>query len=129
MKSTGIAKGDSENPSNVGKKLNIWKLIYTNYRRNETVRRFYFNRRNFFANIVSRITEIQHCPPRMRIGKRTVESASETMEILPLANLEDGNNNQKYEPSTESNAIHHSCGTGKKPFELHNGRKLRTEIT
>ena len=78
----------------------------------------------------SRNIEIQYCPPRMHTGNGTVERAIQTMKNLILANMEDGNNltesvNRAFRvmPFT----IH--TGLKKTPFELHHGRKPRTELT
>ena len=73
--------------------------------------------------------EIQYCPPRMHTGNGTVERAKQTMKNLVLANMEDGNN------LTESvnralKVMRFRIHTGlKKTFELHHGRKPRTELT
>ena len=66
----------------------------------------------------------------MHTGNGTVESAIQTMKNLILANMEDGNN------LTESvnkalRVMRFTIHTGLKetPFELHHGRKPRTELT
>ena len=66
----------------------------------------------------------------MHAGSGTVERAVQTMKKLLLANMEDGNN------ITESinralSVMRFTIRTGlkKTPFELHHGRKPRTELT
>ena len=78
----------------------------------------------------ARNIEIQCCPPRMHTGNGTVERAIQTTKNLVLANMEDRNN------LTESvnrafKVIWFTIHTGlkKTPFELHHGRKPRTELT
>ena len=78
----------------------------------------------------NRNIEIEYCTPRMHMGNGTVERAIQTLKNLIIANMEDNIS------LTESvnRALHvkrFTLHTGLKltPFELHHGRKSRTELT
>ena len=78
----------------------------------------------------NRNIEIEYCTPRVHTGNGVVERAIQTLKNLIIANLEDGIS------LTESvnRALHvmrFTIHTGLKltPFELHHGRKPRTELT
>ena len=73
--------------------------------------------------------DIEFCTPRMHTGNGAVERAMQTLENLIIANLEDGRG------LTESvnrvlRAMRYTIHTGLKVtlFELHHGRKPRTEL-
>ena len=74
--------------------------------------------------------EIEYCTPRMHTGNGVVERSIQTLKNLIITNLEDGKN------LTESinralRVMRFTIHTGLKitPFELHHGRKPRTELT
>ena len=78
----------------------------------------------------SRNIEIEYCTPRMHTGNGVVERAIQTIKNLIIANMEDGL------CLTESvnralRVMRFTIHTGLKitPFELHHGRKPRTELT
>ena len=78
----------------------------------------------------SRNIEKQTCPQRMHTGNGTVERAIQIMKNLILANMQDGNNlteNVNKALRVMRFTIH--TGLKKMPFELHHGRKPRTELT
>ena len=78
----------------------------------------------------NRNMEIEYCTPRMHTGNEAVERAIQTLKNLIIANLEDGIG------ITESvnralRVMRFTIHTGLKitPFELHHGKKPRTELT
>ena len=78
----------------------------------------------------NRNIEIEHCTPRLHTGNGVVERAIQTLTNLMVTNLEEGTD------LTESvnralRVIRFTIHTGLKrtPFELHHGRKPRTELT
>ena len=78
----------------------------------------------------NRNIEIEYCTPRMHTGNGVVERAIQTIKNLKIANMEDGL------CLTESvnralRVMRFTIHTGFKitPFELHHGRKPRTELT
>ena len=78
----------------------------------------------------ARNIEIQHCPPRMHTGNGTVERAIQTMKNRVLANMEDGNNlTESVNRALKVMRFTKHTGLKKTPFELHHGRKPRTELT
>ena len=88
------------------------------------------SRKNINNFCKDRNVEIEYCTPRMHTGNGVVERSIQTMKNLILANLEDGKN------LTESinralRVMRFTTHTGLKvtPFELHHGRKPRTEST
>ena len=78
----------------------------------------------------SRNIEVQYCPPQMHTGNGTVERAIQTMKNLILANMEDGNNLTEC-VNRVLRVMLFTIPTGLKKtlFELHHGRKPRTELT
>ena len=78
----------------------------------------------------NRNIEIKYCTPRLHTGNGVVERAIQTLKNLMLANIEEGTD------LTESvnralRLMRFTIHTGLKrtPFELHHGRKPRTELT
>ena len=78
----------------------------------------------------NRNIEIEYCTPRMHTGNGAVERAIQTLKNLIIPNLEDGI------VITESvnralRVMRFTIHTGLKitPYELHHGRKPRTELT
>ena len=78
----------------------------------------------------NRNIEIEYCTPRLQTGNGVVERAIQTLKNLMLTNLEEGTD------LTESvnralRVLRFTIHTGLKrtPFELHHGRKPRTEPT
>ena len=78
----------------------------------------------------NRNIEIEYCTPRIHAGNGTVERAIQTLKNLIITNMEDGVS------VTESvnralRVMRFTIHTGLKltPFELHHGRKPRTEFT
>ena len=78
----------------------------------------------------NRKIEFEYCTPRIHTGNGVVERAIQTLKNLVLTIIEDGQN------LTESvnralrdmrSTVH--TGLKKTPFELHHGRKPRTELT
>ena len=78
----------------------------------------------------NRNIEIEYCTPRIHTGNGTVERAIQTLKNLLIANMEDNTSLTK----SVNRALHvmrFTIHTGLKltPFELHHGRKPRTELT
>ena len=78
----------------------------------------------------SRKIQVEYCTPRMHTGNGVVERAIQTIKNLIIANMEDGL------CLTESvnralRVMRFTIHTGLKitPFELHHGKKPRTELT
>ena len=68
----------------------------------------------------------------MHIGNGTVERARaiQTLKKLLLANMEDGSNlTESVNRALKVMRFTKHTGLKKKPFELHHGRKPRTELT
>ena len=66
----------------------------------------------------------------MDTGNGTVERAIQTMKNLILANMEDGNNlTESVNRALRVMRFTIHTGLKKTPFELHHGRKPRTELT
>ena len=78
----------------------------------------------------SKNIEIEYCTPRIHTGTGAVERAIQTMKNLILANLEDNLCLTEYVNSALK-VMRITIHTGLKltPFELHHGRKPRTELT
>ena len=78
----------------------------------------------------SRNIEIQYCHPRMHTGNGTVERATQSIKNLKLANMEDMNNlTESVNRALRVMRFTIHTGLKKTPFELHHGRKPRTELT
>ena len=78
----------------------------------------------------SKNIEIEYCTPRIHTGTGAVERAIQTMKNLILANLED-NLCLTECVNRALKVMRFTIHTGSKltPFELHHGRKRRTELT
>ena len=78
----------------------------------------------------SKNIEIKYCTPRIHTGTGAVERAIQTMKNLILANLED-NLCLTECVNRALKVMRFTILTGLKltPFELHHGRKPRTELT
>ena len=77
----------------------------------------------------SRNIEIEYCTPRLHTGNGAVERAIQTLKKLMLTNLEEGielNESINRELRVMRFTIH--TGLKRTPFELHHGRKPRTEL-
>ena len=79
---------------------------------------------------INRNIEIEYCTPRIHTGNGAVERAIQTLKHLVIANMED----EKSLTESVNRALRvmrftvHT-GLKKTPFELHHGRKPRTELT
>ena len=78
----------------------------------------------------NRNIEIEYCTPRLHTGNGVVERAIQTLKNLMLTNLEEGTDLTE-SVSRTLRVIRFTIHTGLKrtQFELHHGRKPRTEIT
>ena len=78
----------------------------------------------------SKNIEIEYCTPRRHTGTGAVERAIKTMKNVILANLEDNLRLTECE-NRALKVIRFRIHTGLKltPFELHHGRKPRTQLT
>ena len=78
----------------------------------------------------NRNIEIEYCTPRMHTGNGAVERAIQTLKNRIIANLEDGIGITE-SVNRELRVMRFTIHTGLKitPFELHHGRKPRTELT
>ena len=85
------------------------------------------NTENFCKN---RNIEIEYCTPRIHTGNGTVERAIQTLKNLIIANMED-NTSLTESVNRALHVMRFTIHTGLKliPFELHHGRKPRTELT
>ena len=78
----------------------------------------------------SRNIEIEYCTPRIHTGNGTVERAIQTLKNLVIANMEDGENlTESVNRALRVMRFTVHTGLKKTPFELHHGRKPRTELT
>ena len=78
----------------------------------------------------NRNIEIEYCTPRIHTGNGTVERALQTLKKLIIANMED-NTSLTESVNRALHVMRFTIHTGLKltPFELHHGRKPRTELT
>ena len=78
----------------------------------------------------NRNIEIEYCTPRMHTGNGVVERAIQTNKNVILANMEDGFCLTK-SVNRALRVMRFTIHTGLKltPFELHHGRKPRTDLT
>ena len=78
----------------------------------------------------NRNIEIEYCTPRIHTGNGAVERAIQTLKNLVLTNMEDGKNLAE-SVNRALRVMRFTVHTGlkKTPFELHHGRKPRTELT
>ena len=78
----------------------------------------------------NRNIEIEYCTPRIHTGNEVVERAIQTLKNLVLTNIEDGQNlTESVNRALRVMRFTVHTGLKKTPFELHHGRKLRTELT
>ena len=78
----------------------------------------------------SRNIEIEYCTPRLHTGNGAVERAIQTLKNLMLTNLEEGNElNESINRALRVMRFTIHTGLKRTPFELHHGRKPRTELT
>ena len=78
----------------------------------------------------NRNIEIEYCTPRIHTGIGTVERAIQTLKNLIIANMED-NTSLTESVNRALHVMRFTIHTGLKltPFELHHGRKPKTELT
>ena len=78
----------------------------------------------------SRNIEIEYCTPRLHTGNGAVERAIQTLNNLMLTNLEEGIElNESINRALRVMRFTTHTGLKRTPFELHHGRKPRTELT
>ena len=78
----------------------------------------------------NRNIEIEYCTPRIHTGNGVVERAIQTLKNLVLTNMEDGKNlTESVNRALRVMRFTVHMGLKKTPFELHHGRKPRTELT
>ena len=78
----------------------------------------------------NRNIEIENCTPRIHTGNGVVERAIQTLKNLVLTNMEDGKNlTESVNRALRVMRFTVHTGLKKTPFELHHGRKPRTELT
>ena len=78
----------------------------------------------------SRNIVIKYCTPRLHTGNRAVERAIQTLKNLMLTNLEEGIElNESINRALRVMRFTIHTGLKRTPFELHHGRKPRTELT
>ena len=78
----------------------------------------------------SRNIEIEYCTPRLHTGNGAVERAIQTLKNLMLTNLEEGIElNESINRALRVMRFTIHTGPKRTPFELHHGRKPRTELT
>ena len=78
----------------------------------------------------SRNIEIEYCTPRLHTGNGAVERAIQTLKNLMLTNLEEGIElNESINRALRVMRFTIHTGLKRTPFELHHGRKPRTELT
>ena len=73
---------------------------------------------------------MEYCTPRMQTGNGVAERSIQTSTSLIKANLEDGQNlTQSVNRALRVMGFTIYTGLKETPFELHHGRKPRTELT
>ena len=78
----------------------------------------------------SRNIEIEYCTPRLHTGNGAVERAIQTLKNLMLTNLAEGIElNESINRALRVMRFTIHTGLKRTPFELHHGRKPRTELT
>ena len=78
----------------------------------------------------SRNIEIENCTPRLLTGNGAVERAIQTLKNLMITNLEEGIElNESINRALRVMRFTIHTGLKRTPFELHHGRKPRTELT
>ena len=78
----------------------------------------------------NRKIEIEYCTPRIHTGNGMVERAIQTLKNLVLTIIEDGQNlTESVNRALRVMRFTVHTGLKKTPFELHHGRKPRTELT
>ena len=78
----------------------------------------------------NRNIKIEYCTPRIHTGNGVVERAIQTLKNLVLTNMEDGKNlTESVNRALRVMRFTVHTGLKKTPFELHHGRKPRTELT
>ena len=78
----------------------------------------------------SRNIEIEYCTPGLHTGNGAVERAIQTLKNLMLTNLEEGIElNESINRALRVLQFTIHTGLKRTPFELHHGRKPRTELT
>ena len=78
----------------------------------------------------NRNIESEYCTPRIHTGNGVVERAIQTLKNLVLTNIEDGQNlTESINRALPVMRFTVHTGLNKTPFELHHGRKPRTELT
>ena len=90
-----------------------------------------FVSKEYRAFCKNRNIEIEYCtPPRAHTGSGVVKRAMQTLKNIIIANLEDGISLTE-SVNRASHVMRFTIHTGLKltPFELHHGRKPRTELT
>ena len=78
----------------------------------------------------NRNIEIEYCTPRIHTGIGVVERAIQTLKNLVLTNMKDGQNlTESVNRALRVMRFTVHTRLKKTPFELHHGRKPRTELT
>ena len=78
----------------------------------------------------NRNIEIEYCTPWIHTGNRVVKRAIQTLKNLVLTNMEDGKNlTESVNRALRVMRFTVHTGLKKTPFELHHGKKPRTELT
>ena len=89
-----------------------------------------FNSKEYREFCKSRNIENEYCTPRLHTGNGAVERAIQTLKILMLTNLEEEIElNESLNRALRVMRFTIHTGLKRTPFELHHGRKPRTELT